>query len=158
MNRAYAGAGQHGKSSVSHHGHVDQHAVALLHAQCLQAGGHALHFPVQLGKAVTFFAAGFGRDGDQRGLFGAVLEVAIDRVVAQIAQATFKPMYEWRLVVVADPIERLEPVNQLGLFCPEGIGLLNGLTVKIGVTHGGLRIVHLGSPGKFYGFALKAGS
>jgi hypothetical protein len=67
-------------------------------------------------------------------------------------------MDKWRLIVVADPLERLEPVNQLGLFCPEGIGLLNGLTVKIGVTHGAGRIAHLGSPGKFYKFALKAGS
>jgi hypothetical protein len=62
---------------------------------------------------------GFGGDEDQRVLVGAVLQVAVHRVVAQVGLATFKPARERRIVVVANPVKGLVPVDQLGLLGPE---------------------------------------
>ena len=133
MQRADARAGQHGKAGLGDHGHVDQHAVAFLHAQPFQHRRHALHFGVQLAEGVDLFLIGLGRDEDQRRLVGAVFQVAIDRVVAEIGGAPDKPLGKRRLAVVANRLRRRLPVDQLGLFGPEGVAVVDGTTVKVGV-------------------------
>ncbi len=102
MQRANAHAGQHGKGGLGNHGHVDEHAVALLHPQALQHGGHALHFGVQFGKAVAALGVGFGGNGHQRRLAGTVFQVAIYRVMTQVGGAANKPFRKRRIAVVAD--------------------------------------------------------
>ena len=92
MDGTDAHTGQHGKRRLGDHGHVNQHPVALAHAQALQDGGHALYFLAQLGKAVGDFGVGFGRDIDERGLIGLADQVTVHRVVAQIGLAAHVPV------------------------------------------------------------------
>ena len=139
-----AGAGQHGKSGLGHHGHVDQHAVALLDAQRQQAGGHALHLCMQLGKGVDALGVGFGRDGNQRRLVGPVFQVPVYGVVAQVGGATGKPARKRRVAVVADLLRRGVPVDQRRLLLPECIAVLNRAAVKLRVS--GVFLCHGVSP------------
>ena len=131
MHRADAGAGQHGKGGFGNHRHVDQHAVALLDAQRLQAGGHALHFAVQVLEGVGFLEAGFAGDGNQRGLAGPVRQMPVHGVVAQVGLAAFVPFDKRRVVVVADAVKGLVPLDQAGLLGPEGVGLVDGLAIEV---------------------------
>ena len=140
MNRPDAGAGQHGKGGLGNHRHVDQHAVAFSHAQRLQAGSHALHFGVQVSKGVGFFKAGFAGNGNQGRLISALFQVTVNRVVAQVGQPALEPARKRWVIVVADTVKRLVPLNQPCLLSPECIGLVNGLAVKLCV------IAHILSP------------
>ena len=133
MDRAYARASQHGKRSLCHHGHINQHPIALTHTQRLQGSRHALHFGMQLPKAVDLLGVGFGRDGNQRRLVGSGGQVAIDRVVAQVGGAAHKPAGKWRIAVVADLLGWCVPVNQGRLFSPKAITVFDGTAVKVGV-------------------------
>ena len=72
VNRANAGASQHGERGLGNHRHVNQHAVTLADAHGAQTGRHALHFQVQLGKAVRCFQAGFARHINQCRLIGSI--------------------------------------------------------------------------------------
>jgi hypothetical protein len=88
---------------------------------------------MQLAKCVRALFTGLGADVDQRGLVGTPLEMAIDRVVAQIGRPSGKPARKRRVAVVADLLRRGLPVNQLGLFGLKLIALLNGTAVKLSV-------------------------
>jgi hypothetical protein len=79
-----AHTGQHGKGCLGDHGHVNQHPVALAHAQAFQNGRHALHLDAQLGKAVGDLGIRFGGDINERGFVGVLGQMAVHRVVAQI--------------------------------------------------------------------------
>ena len=139
---ANTGAGLHGNHAFERHGHVHQHAVALLHAQCLQTGGHALHFGVQLTVGVGFFRVGFGRHKDQGGLVGPLGQVAVHRVVAQIGGSTDKPLGKWGMAVIANLLRRYLPVNQLRLLCPKRFGIGDGAVMELRIAcHDGLRSV-----------------
>jgi hypothetical protein len=109
-------------AGLGNHGHVDQHAVALLDALRLQDGGHALHFGVQFAEAVgllgsvsvdtkisAFWSAGPSGGGPPRCGTGW--------------SAALEPAGKRRVVVVADPVKRLVPVHQLGLLGPESIAV-----------------------------------
>ena len=136
MDGPDACARQHGERRLGNHGHVDQHAVALAHAQRLQAGGHALHFLVQLGVGVGALGIGFGGDGHQRVLLRARGQVPVDRVVAQVGGAVGEPPGERRVAVVADRLGRPMPVDQPGLLGPEGVALVDGAAVEVGIVGG----------------------
>ena len=145
MNRSDACAGQHGECGLGNHGHVNQHAVAFSHTQRLQAGGHALHFPMQIVEAIGFFEAGLAGHRNQRGLLRAVFEVAVYRVVAQISLAALEPLHERRVVVIANAVKGLVPIDQLGLLAPKSVRLINRLAIKLTVGNG--RLTHERSPG-----------
>jgi hypothetical protein len=70
---------------------------------------------VQLAEAVGLFGVGLGGDEDQRVLVGPVLEVAVDRVMAEVGLTAGEPLGERRVGVVADLVKGLVPVDQLGL-------------------------------------------
>jgi hypothetical protein len=146
MDRADAHAGQHRERRLRNHRHVDQDTIALLDALRLQDGGHALHLGVQLAKAVGFLGVGFGRDEDQRVLIGPVVQMAVDRVVAQVGQAALEPARKRRVVVIADAVKRLVPVHQPGLFGPERVSIGDRALVKGGealwVAHVSLLLVN----------------
>ncbi len=127
--------GQHRESGLGNHGHVDQHAIALLHALLEQHRRHALHFDVQLPEAVGALGVRFGGHVDQRVLVCAVFQVPVHRVVAQVGQPALEPVRERRVVVVAHPVEGLVPVHQPGLFGPEGITVVDGEIAKIIESH-----------------------
>jgi hypothetical protein len=135
VQRADARAGQHRESGLGNHRHVDQHAVALLDTQRQQGRGHALHLFVQLAERIDLLAVDLGRHVDQRVLLRAREQMPIDRVVAQVRSATDEPSGERRLRVIADLVEGLLPIDQLGLSGPEHIALLDRLAMELGVLH-----------------------
>ena len=53
MDRADAHAGEHREHGLRHHRHVDQHAVAALHAETRQHRGAAVHLGVELAIRVA---------------------------------------------------------------------------------------------------------
>ena len=132
MDRTDAGAGEHRERRLGDHRHVDQDPVPLGHAELDQDRGHALHLGMQLGEAVDPLAVGFGRDMDQRCLPGPCRKVTIDRVVAEVGRAAGEPAHEGGLAGVADRVERPLPVDERGLFGPEGVPLLERATVEFG--------------------------
>ena len=139
VNGANAHARQHGKAGLGDHRHVDQHAVALFHAQLQQDGRHALHFVAELAEGVHLLLVGFGGDEDQCRLIGAVLEMTVNRVVAQVGLPPHEPLGKGRPVVVADLLRLDVPVHQLGLFAPEAVTVVDRAAIKIGVgTHASL--------------------
>jgi len=85
---------------------------------------------------VDLFRAGLGGDGDQRVLVGALGQVPVHGVVAEIGLPPDKPPCKWRIVVVADALGRHMPVDAAGLLGPEGIALLDGAAVEIVETRG----------------------
>lgn len=56
MDRANARAGQQGYLRFGNHRHIDQYAIATLHAQRQQHSGHSVDFIMQLaeGKCALF--------------------------------------------------------------------------------------------------------
>ena len=82
MDRAYARASEHRKSGLGNHRHVDQYPVSLAHAQLQHGSRHGLHLGMQFGKGIHLFLSGLGRDGNQRGLVGALQQMPVDGVVA----------------------------------------------------------------------------
>ena len=131
MNRANACAGQHRKGRLGDHRHVDQHPVATLDSQLLVDRRHALHFALQFGKGVHLLFVGLGRDVHQRTVVGPLGSVAVDRVVAKIGLAALEPFHERRLRVVADLLDRLVPVHELGLLRPESITVIDRAAIKL---------------------------
>ena len=131
MQRPNAGASQHRKCGLGNHGHVDQHAIALLHTQRLQDGGHALDFGMQLVVAVDALSVFFRGNRDQRVLIAACGQMAVYRVVAQIGGATHKPARKRRVAVITNLLRRGFPVDELGLFGPKGVTIFDGATVKL---------------------------
>ena len=123
--------GEHRENRLGDHRHVDQHAVALAHSQALQHGRHALHFGVQLGVGVGLLLAGLGRDVDQRRLLGAILQVPVNGVVAEIGFAADEPLGKGRLAVFEYLAEGLVPIDQLGLLAPERIAVFDRAAVKL---------------------------
>jgi len=136
VDGADARAGEDGEGRFGDHRHVDQHAVALLHAERLHDRRHAHHLGLQFGETVDFLLVGFGRDEDQRAVIGAFGGMAVHRIVAEIGLATREPLDERRLAVVTNGLRRRLPVNQLRLLAPEPIAIFDGATVKIRIlTH-----------------------
>ncbi|MNT17557.1 hypothetical protein D3C72_1527090 [compost metagenome] len=131
MDGPDARAGQHREGGLGNHRHVDEHAVALAHAQFDEAGGGALHLRMQLGEAVAFFGAGFCRHEDQRRLVAPIGQVPVDGVVAQVGGAADEPARERRLAGVEDLLRGRVPVDQLRLLGPEGLGRVDGLAVEL---------------------------
>ena len=123
-------ASEHGERRFGDHGHVDQYAVALDHTQILKDGRHALHFGVQVTVGVGFFGVGFGRHKDQRRLVGALGQVAVHRVVAQVGLAANEPFGKRRIAVIANLLGRDFPVHQLGLLGPESVAVVDRALVK----------------------------
>ena len=135
VDGANARARQHGKGGLGNHGHVDQDAVPLAHAQRQQGGSKGLHFGVQFTKGIRAFLVSFGRNKDQCVLLGTLRQVAINRVVAQVGLATHKPIGKGWVVVFTDGVKGLVPIDQRSLLGPKSLGLINGSAIKIVVDH-----------------------
>ena len=96
----------------------------------LHDGRHALHFLVQLRKAVGNFLPGFGRHRNKRGSVFLRGQMPVDRVVAKIGGAPAEPTGERQPGVIKHRLERRLPVNQCRLLGPELLGLIDGSAVK----------------------------
>jgi len=66
--------------------------------------------------------------------------MAIDGVVAEVGEPALEPFDERRIAVVADELGRFLPVDELRLFGPEGVAILDRATVEI------LVLAHVLSP------------
>ncbi|GAP38382.1 hypothetical protein ISF6_4840 [Piscinibacter sakaiensis] len=130
VDRADARAREHRERGLGDHRHVDQHPVALAHAQLQQRRGHALHLVVQLGKGVDALGTGLGGDRDDRGLVRPRREVTVDRVVAEVGLAADEPAREGRAAVVADALEGPVPVDQRGLLAPEPVRVVDRTPIE----------------------------
>ena len=144
MHRADARAGQDREHRLGHVRHVDDHAVALAHAQLAEDRGEGVHLRMQLAVGHLAGGVGLAGDGHQRQLVGPFGQVAVHRVVAQVGGAAGEPAPERRVVVLEDAFGRRVPVDGLGLFGPEGLRILDGTAIGLFVAHaatsrGGLR-------------------
>ena len=122
---------QHGKGGLWNHGHVNQHPIALLHAQAFKHGRHTLHFSVQLRIGVDLFLVGFGAYKNQGRLVSTSCKVAVYRVVAKVGGAAHKPAGKRRLAVVANLLRWHLPINALGLLCPKFVWSVYRLAIKL---------------------------
>jgi hypothetical protein len=92
MDRAEPRAGQHGDHRLRHHRHVDDDAVALLHAEVAQDRAEQLHLGQHAAVGEGLYRVGDGGIVDQRRLVVAAGEhVAVERVVAGVAGRAGKP-------------------------------------------------------------------
>ncbi|MNJ45631.1 hypothetical protein D3C77_407370 [compost metagenome] len=136
VHRTDTGTGEHRHGRLGHHRHVDDHPVALLHAQRTQQPGQARHFVAQLGIGEGLLAAGHRRVVDQRRLLtAALLDLMIQGQVATVQAPVGKPLMG-AIGVFTEGIERLAvPGQAIGLFGPESGGVGNGVGVAVLISH-----------------------
>ena len=124
MNSTNAHACQHGDSRLRDHRHIDGYPVAFLRTFCLQDIGEFANLGVKFGigdmagisRVVTF--------PDNRGLVTALFQMTVEAVCSSVQRAIGKPanMKISRIIGhVADLGVRLDPVNALAVFGPEGV-------------------------------------
>ncbi|MNV79515.1 hypothetical protein D3C71_1730720 [compost metagenome] len=81
--------------------------------------------------------AGFAGDGNQRKLVGAINQMTVHRVVAEVGFPADEPAPERRVAVVEDLLRRGMPIDAMGLFAPERLGFIDRTSIDIFVTHDG---------------------
>jgi hypothetical protein len=91
-------------------------------AEVLEHGSEVVHFPIQLAIGDLAGAAGLGGNGNQRELVGALGQMAVDGVVAEIGFTADKPAPERRVAVVEYLLRRFVPMDALGFLAPEASG------------------------------------
>ena len=97
MDRADAGASQHGDRRLRHHGQIDQNAIAFADSVLLEHIGEAANFLVQLPVGQSAFFSGFTGLGGfafpkNRRLVGSFgLEVPVEAVDADVDLAAEEP-------------------------------------------------------------------
>jgi hypothetical protein len=139
VHRSDAGAGEHRDHGLGDHRQVDHHAVPGLHAETLQDAGERRGPLQQLRVAEGRPGAGDGAVVDQgRTVAVPVHDVPVQGVVAGVQRRVGEPPVERRVVVVEDAAGLLDPVDQLGLFAPVGLGVLDAsgvLGLVVGHSH-----------------------
>ena len=108
VNRADAVAGVHRDDDLGHQRHVDDDAVAVLHALRAQRVGEAAHFGVQLAVAQAARVARLALE-DDGGLVAALGQVHIQAVVRDVQPAVGEPAVVGRLGVIEAHREGLVP-------------------------------------------------
>ena len=122
VDGAEAGAGQHRHHRFGNHRHVDDDPIAALDPEAGEHAGEAGDLALQLGIADAADGVGHRAVIDDRGLVAAaLLDMAIDGVVAGVELAAGEPAVERRPAVVEHRVPRLRPVNVGGGLGPEGL-------------------------------------
>ena len=112
------GRGEHGDDGLGQLRHVDDHAVALAHAQRTQGVGEPVHLAVEFEIGVLALVAGLAfPDQGQLVLVGG-LDVAVKGVVDHVAARAGEPAVKGRVLVVQDLVPLLEPVQLVGGLFP----------------------------------------
>ena len=137
MDRADAHRRQHREHRLGNHRHVQQHAVAALHALRLEQRSTAIDFGVQFRVGIRPLLPGFGRDKNQRWLVAPCDQVTIERVMAKIGTAADEPAREGRPAIVEHLRERRLPVDQRGALAPVGVAI--GERARVAFPVGGHR-------------------
>ena len=122
MDRADAGAGQHGDRGLGNEGHVEKDTVPLLHAVALEDIGKLADLAVKLAVSQDLFVTRFPLPDDRGLVRTGSLQMAVEAVLGGIHLGPDKPLGIGEL-----PIENLrpffEPMEFLGLATPELVGL-----------------------------------
>ena len=127
VDRADAGAGEHGDNRLGHHGHIDDNPVAPRHTLAAQQTGAARHLVQQLAEGIAAFAGGDRAVVDQRRLLApALLDVNIHRVETGIGDAVRVPAVERRVAVIQQPRRRPEPVDIVRGLLPQLVVIHHG--------------------------------
>ena len=113
VNRADARAGVHGDDRFGRHRHVDDDAVARLHAERRERIRESADVGVQLAVRHVAHVARLADEGD-RGLVAALLEMNVEAVVGDVELAVGEPAIVRRLRFVERDRKRLVPA-QFGL-------------------------------------------
>ncbi|KAG1081370.1 hypothetical protein G6F40_015517 [Rhizopus arrhizus] len=124
VHRTDTGAGQHREHRFRHHRHVQQHPIAAPHPQFLEHGGGRVDLFIDVLPGVDLFPVDFGGHPDQGRLVSLRRQPPVDRVVAKIGLAAYKPLGEWRPREVQDRLEGRLPVDAARLFAPEAIAVM----------------------------------
>ena len=90
---------------------------------------------MQFAVGIDLLLVDFRGDVNESGLIGALGEVAIHRVVAEVRLPADEPSGERRVGVVEHLVERLRPIDQGGLLGPKPLAIFNGAAVKLFVSH-----------------------
>ena len=120
MDRTDAGAGEHGADGLGHHGHVDQHPVALADAEILEHRGKRAHLFQHLRISEGALGAGDRAVVDQRRLVAtAGCHMAVKGVVADIADGIREPAAIDAGLGIEHLLRRLGPLQGLRRRAPE---------------------------------------
>ena len=132
VDRAQARACQHGNRSFRDHRHINQYAVALLHALIAQHAGEFGDCLGQLRVGISALAVGDRGIVDQRQLITAAgFDVTIQRVVSGVEQAAAEPARHRLGIQIQDLVPGFVPVQLGSCFAPECLWVLQGLLVKL---------------------------
>ncbi len=124
---ADARAGLHGHHAFHAHRHVDEHAVALLHAMRLQGIGELAHALQQLPVSDLGDGAVVGLEENGGLVLDRRAHVLVQAVGTGVELAVGKPLVERRLGLVQRLRERLGPLQVLARQArPEALGILVG--------------------------------
>ena len=91
MNRADAGASEHRVGRLGNHGQIDGDAVALLDAVALQNVGEMSDMVGKLGIGDVLRFRRIVALPDDRGLFGALGQMAVDAIVRDVGHSVLEP-------------------------------------------------------------------
>ena len=131
MDGADAGAGLHGDHAFERHGHVDQHAVALLDALGLECVGKLAHAGQQFLVSRLGHGAVVGFEDHGHLVFGGGADVLVQAVGRCVELAVVKPFVERGVGLVEHFGERLVPDHiGLGQTRPEPIEILLGFAAQ----------------------------
>ena len=132
MDRADAGAGEHGIGGLRDHREVEDDPVALLDAHRMQDVAELGDLLVELLVGDVLAHLGVVAFPDDGGLVGAVLQVAIDAVGGDVELAVLEP-FDRDVVEVERCILDLgigpDPVQPLAVLAPERIRIGHGRLV-----------------------------
>ena len=124
MDRAEPSRREHRHRDLGHHRHVDHNAIALGDTEPGERSREDLHLVEQLGVGHRALGA---RDraviDDRRLRTTPRFHVAIDAVVGCVALRTREPAAILSAARVEDLVGRPEPVDRLGRFPPESLGI-----------------------------------
>jgi len=133
VDRADAGASLHGHHRLDRHRQIDEHAVAFLHAQLLQAVGKAADAVIELLVGDLCHLAVVGLEDDGR-LVRLRFEMAVEAVVGNIDLAVLEPGVEGGIRFIQHLGELLVPDQVVaGNLAPEPLVVLLALGVKLPV-------------------------
>ena len=121
---------QHCDQRLRHHRHIDDDAVAPLHAEAAQGPGETGNDLGELGIRVDRLRPGERRVIDQRRLVPAPpLDVTVKRVPARVQPPAREPAEERRPRVVEDALPRLDPVDRGRRLRPERLRVVKRPTI-----------------------------
>ena len=134
VDRAQPRAREHRHHGLGDHRHVDDDAVAVVHAEIAQRAGEPRDLLAQLGVREDGDRLGHRAVMDQRGLVRAPsVGVAVERVVARVQLTAGEPAVERRGVRVEHACGRGEPFDRGGGLTPEAVGILEAAAMCFGV-------------------------